>query len=446
MHSISALLEENGLVGPEAIYDRIFRRWDVPTVEKFLDRLYQEASLSDARVREGSAENAALESFTFVASSSVMGQGGCSEAGCRSGRAELLARYAALYTDKVVVPVELVDPHRSERPKTPAAEFELRNWTLGTVLCLHAMRPVIDAGLVAIVPPELHFCRDCAAHALRKIRRVSRAANNLALANMQRFSVTYNAKLPVPVFTVHGPSEFCEHGRFAVAFFETPAWLPKSCASKGEVLLSSATLKRSKLVHGLFERIGLQVAIQQFLNGRYKAKTITTHPGELTLLSTLDPSTGRFNRAATSLARLTHSIPLMGAIPLARAVRIRREENAAFLVYRKALTDTVSRLIDGQRVLTESQAAEVVAEVLEPELAKLRQIEEGEKRRARRKAGMRMAFAATLLTLGLFKGLQPLEYAALGAAAGLADTVGDIARGSGSAESKDLYFLLRLTQ
>lgn len=446
MHPISALLEENGLISTPAILDTVMNRWNVRVLEGFLERLYQEALLSDSRVREELSENATRDFFTFVASSSVMGRGGCSEPNCRSGRAGLLARYAALYADKVVVPMELIDPHRTERPKTSIAEFELRSWTLGTVLCIHAMRPVVDAGLVTIVPPELHFCKECAAHALRKIRRVSRAANNLALANMDRFSITYRGDGPAPLFMIHGPSELCEHGRTGVAFLQPPKWLPKSYGSRANVPLSSAMMKRSGLVRRLFEQIGLQVAVQQFLNDRYKAKTITTHPGELTLLSSLNPSSGRFNRATTSLARLTHSIPMMGGIPLAKAVRIRREEGAAFLVYRKALMDTVNPLIGGKRVLTESEAAEMVTQVLEPELARLRQIEEGERRGAWRKTGLRLGVAATLLTLGLFKGLQPMEYAALGAAAGVADTIGGIVRGSGSAENERLYFLLRLVQ
>ena len=59
-----------------------------------------------------------------------------------------------------------------------------------------------------------------------------------------------------------------------------------------------------------------------------------------------------------------------------------------------------------------------------------------------------MAFAGTILTLGLFKGLLPSEYAALGSAAVLKelfDSLAELKAHPAAITNHNFYFLFRLT-
>lgn len=368
---------------------------------------------------------------------------------CRATRAQTLARYAALYADKVIAPVPLINPHVHGRPSNSNEEFDLRLDMAGNVLSIHEMRPTIEAGLVEIITRELHFCPDCIAKALGGHRRISAAAQRLANKTRSQFSMSYRPASSAAIFTVHGPADYCDHGEFARLYYRIPSWLPRAYRTKTGIPVPPSVLKKSRVIDDHFQAIGSQVALQEFLTFRYGAKTLTTNPGELSFLAQLDPAGGFQRNKAASLARIAHFVPLMGDIPVAKAVRIRTQESDAFLVYRRALDRVIREQLERTGIISEKEAAELIADVLEPEIAKLRQLAANERKKATTKAGTRLAFAGALLTLGLFRGLLPSEYAAMGSAAalaGLVDSLAELRANPGAVRNNNFYFLLRLTQ
>jgi hypothetical protein len=386
MHPATSLLESKGLTSIDRIDDVIFRRWSLTEIERLNEELYGVVDSLEEEIRNSIAEEDPLGEFNFVASLSLSGAAGCIEPHCRARRAETLGRYAALYADRVIAPMPLVNPVQYKRPKTPEDEVSLRLLTVGTILSIHAMRPALDAGMVELIIPVLHFCPNCNADALGRMDRISAAALRLANANRRQFSAVYEGPSPFPRVTVHGPSEYCEHEEFGRLYYHVPAWLPKSYVKRNQVRLSAALLRKSKIVDELFRKISSQVTLQEFLGFRYNAKTVTTNPGELALLSQLDPAQGIHKKATASLAWIAHVIPMMEGVSLASAVRVRREEGDAFLVYRKALTQALGEVMKVGTALSEKQAQEIVSHILRPEVAKLRVVEASERRRAKTRA------------------------------------------------------------
>lgn len=430
------------------IEDKIFRRWSIRDSELFAEALNEAIISSENKLDNSSPKHDPLTSFTFVASLSLAGTAGCIAPACRAGRAQVLSRYAALYADKVIAPMQLLDPHRSGR-RNPTEEFDFRRTIAGTVLSIHEMRPAIEAGMIDIVTPQLHFCQDCGDAALRKMHRIEKAADRLAKANLNRFSLTYEGPAPRPFFTIRGPVEYCEHGGFGRMFNRFPTWLSKSHRAQVGIPLPDSVVRKSRIVDHLFRMIGAEVSLQEFLGFRYDAKTLTTNPGELSLLSELDPAKGTYRNFTTSLSRITHSIPLMGDITLSKAIRIRKQEGDAFLVYRTALTEVMKEVMKADEVLDESKASQIVGDILRPQVDRLRQLARSERKRATTKAGYRLAFAGAILSLGLFRGLLPAEYSALGSAtalAGLVDSLAELRADPTTVRNQNFYYLLRLTQ
>jgi hypothetical protein len=105
--------------------------------------------------------------------------------------------------------------------------------------------------------------------------------------------------------------------------------------------------------------------------------------------------------------------------------------------------------LEGDDILTEERAAEIVSEVLEPEIAKLRELGNDMRTKSVGKAGLRLAFASAILILGFYRGLLPAEFSALGSAAalhGLVESLGELRTNSKATRNQNFHFLLRLTQ
>lgn len=299
MHPILSLIEEKGLTCRELIESKLLHQWPIHEIENFSTELYQRVLSGEAALRENcSANHDPFRAFNFVASTGLSGISGCFELNCRVKRAQTLARYAALYAGRVIAPMEFVDPHKYQRPRDSMLESELRYHMTGTVLCIHEMGPAIEAGLIGIVMPELHFCPACTAPALHRIRRINSAAQKLASANRRHFSVSCEQGPSPTVLRIHGPTEYCEHENFFQIFSRPPAWLPKTDINI-RTPLPSSVLRKSKVVDRLFHNIAEQVTLQEFLGFRYQAKTLTSNPGELELLSQLNPARGMHDRVTS---------------------------------------------------------------------------------------------------------------------------------------------------
>lgn len=447
MHPVISLLEEYKLVTPEQVEASILDGWPIKQVEAFGERLYQSVRGIQDALNSSTDPGDPLAAFNFAASLSMSGEAACCEHGCRRIRAQLLARYAALYADLVVAPLPIVDPRHYHRSNNLANEDDFRSSLAGTVLCIQEMRPAIEAGLVAVVTPDIYLCPHCAPREIRNNRRIGKAARELANWNKSRFTVAYEG--PLPIFHVKGPDEFLEHGEIWRLFKAFPHWFPQSYRHKSQVVLPRSMVDRSKIIDTQFEMLRGVVTLQEFFAFRYQAKALTTNPGELALLSKLNPANGIYSRATSSLSRISHVIPMMHDVPLATVIRVRREEGDAFVVYRKALTTMLREVVDSPGILTEKRASEIVSDVLEPEVARLRNLEHSLRTAAVKKACYRLAFAGAIVTMGLYRGLLPSEYAAIGSAAalgGLVDSLADMRTKSSALRNDNFYFLLRLAR
>ena len=144
-------LEKWGLISTESV-ERLAFELPFRDIVKVREEL--EISLVEDTQRNAN-HNDAFNPFSFIASASLRGDSGCSSWHCRTRKAAMLARYAACFCDKVIVPLTLGS--RSGH----ASQSEERYAFARALLAVVEMRPVINAGIVIPVASAFHYCPIC---------------------------------------------------------------------------------------------------------------------------------------------------------------------------------------------------------------------------------------------------------------------------------------------
>src|SRR5271156_2518563 len=103
MNPVMQVLENRGLVSSDSV-ERLLNDWAFNKVKEVQEELDAALNQSGGLAQPGSVME---DPFNFVASASMRGDFGCVAWDCRLRKVNLMARYAALYTDKVVVPLPL---------------------------------------------------------------------------------------------------------------------------------------------------------------------------------------------------------------------------------------------------------------------------------------------------------------------------------------------------
>src|SRR4030042_5350267 len=98
MKKVFDLLRKNGLSNRQKIEYAIMYKWGLNDILDFNEKLLNE-------IEEQPQGNYEITNFNFVANSSLSAQtsGPCMELNCRLRRVDRLARFAALYSDRIYI-------------------------------------------------------------------------------------------------------------------------------------------------------------------------------------------------------------------------------------------------------------------------------------------------------------------------------------------------------
>jgi hypothetical protein len=220
MNPIFELLEENDLIADGDAF-KVF------TDQDQLSRLYRDLYKTVFEQQyDRQKDEMAFDPFRYVASSSLRGDIGCWEPDCRAAKIDFLNRFAALYANKVAVPLVLSSPDRAlEHPTAAAAALS------HSLLTLLRSRPLIEAG---IIQPTVMSTSHCS-HEVEEVRKMSQAAHEYAFALAKEFSKDFETIYQLPerspsgksTVYLSGPVEFMEHDMVAL-FEESKNWKLKS--------------------------------------------------------------------------------------------------------------------------------------------------------------------------------------------------------------------------
>lgn len=388
-----------------------------------------------------------LDPFRFLASSSVTGRSGCNATDCRLAKAEVFARYAALYCDEVFVPINISRGHGAKH-----ARESLRI----AAIILSTSLPLIEAGIVRPVIPSL--CRQCFDNApdLVAIRSM---ADSLAEQHARDFRIyivgKHKGKAAV---RLEGPSDIIEHGRTFVLFDRVPDWYPEELP-EGEDLERGLALDHLQFPssQSVFKRIYRTIAmdvIAQILFDKHSnggLGYLTGMPGEIEFLSSVKQERETALRTAAVAERLTHEVPVFSDAPIESIVELRRQQRDAFVLYRSALKEIIRNHLAAGGGISEDDAKQIYGDILAPRLAKLAIEAEATRRLLRRRALVKAAASTAILTVGLIGGVFPAQISELLKAVGgfsiardIVESVVGVTETAVDVRRSDLYFLLRL--
>jgi hypothetical protein len=180
MNSSLELLEKHGLIADE----HSFRVLEFDRKRAF--KLHRDVwELVFSQQQESVDDDSPPDPFSFMASASMRGLSTCSSPLCRLQKLDLLARYMAVYANRVIFPLPLSHPSKLDTLR------ECRDELAQTTLILLRLRRLIDSGMVVPVVMRSTHC----SHMIRWVREMTRLVHEIAddatLQVQKHFRVVY---------------------------------------------------------------------------------------------------------------------------------------------------------------------------------------------------------------------------------------------------------------
>jgi hypothetical protein len=357
----------------------------------------------------------------------------CSEIGCRLGAVNSLARFAALYSDRVYVfnplPVYLRHPPRTR--DVTAFQGAIQD----DILVLQELRPLVASGHVAIVSPPSNYCSHCLAKHVFGVgadKRFADTRRQLRKRFLSGVEATLECEHGVFCVTLEEAPELLEHSR-SMLYTRLPRWLRShkrviaAARRNGRATLTLAQRRASgihlELEAEVFNDLLFEMSLSQALGTSFLADS-DVQVSALTMLSG-DKDVASTNRAI--LAHLTAMVPFAGDVPIADLLTLRNREEEAFSRFRASLAKTVSAVVDEESRLSSEQAKKIYHDVLRPGLADL-DLRVSKAKRDLIAAPLREAAAWTgALGFGMYFGLLPATLFEAATALGLVKTAAEVA-------------------
>jgi hypothetical protein len=448
MHEAIEVLENNGLVSERQLVD--ISGFDKRKVVKVYEQLH--SVVRDTQERNPGLDLDEIDPFTFMASASMRAESTCWDWDCRIQKLDFLGRYAALYANKITVPLSLREPS------------EVRDIDWAKSLLLHSgltllrLRPLIDQGYVV---PAVMITRHCACTRDwigKMIQLTHDGADDAAHDLVKSFHTVYQLpdKSPTGRSTIYveGPEDFLEHGSLVQLFDEGPTWRARNWRYNRLGKHDLGGPRKLAVVQRIFHQIASDTTFYLAFARRNNARYLTDRRGEAFLLEMLTDDDDVAASSEAMSAYMRHSVPLLGDLPLATLLRIRKEERDSFIRYRSALQRLFTEAAKQKRRIGKLEAKEIYKQQIEPQILKMRSELHQEQRRQRKRLIGGLAALAASVGLGAFGGIVPLlaKAAVVGASAMVGGRLLSKAaeakceHGATLKETNDFYFLLKLTQ
>lgn len=387
------------------------------------------------------------DTFSFHAGASIRGASGCSELGCRFQKLDFLARYSALYASELTFPLAMPNPEARYDIETirDSLEFDL--------VCLLFLRPLITERLIVPVVMRSQHCIHEQVWIKELVSLVHDFSQDMAKSRESDFTLRYQLpqKSPSgrPSFYLDGPDQYIPHGGLVRLLDRKPRWLSKSTRFDKHGFAEVRGPYKKVMLSQLFTNIADNVAFYFAYGLKRRARFLSDMPGETDFLDWMTTDDEEIAAKSDLLRELQHIVPVIGELPIAAIVRIRKQEKDAFEAYRDAVTKMSSNIL--AKNVSKNEARQMLRDAIEPELRRMnRDLRTYRKIRRSQSIGAAMFMAAGVI-LGAYGGLPPIVSIPLAAGAGvvggrLASKAAEEACSHGPEfkQKNDLYFLLRL--
>jgi hypothetical protein len=396
------------------------------------------AFVTEARELVVTEAEVTLSPYAFLANSQLSGAPfPCGAPSCRVGRAESTARFASLYADHVAIQ----DPfYFSARATTANAHWE--RWMVeGSVRVLTNLRPLIERGIVSVVSPAHHFCKQHVPGIVRS-GLLNQAGEALAFRFNKELTFTLRRDGASVSVVVNGPRSLVEHPMVYTPSGEMQERLDKSARSRNP-RVDAAT--RKSLVGGMVGRIVDDILQQDVFSRGHDLRYLTDREVDFDALRAVtSPELNTLSRAVSE--GLTHTLPTLDQLSVSQLLSLRDNDGEAFSVYRDAVAKVLRELgpADSRRV------QQAFNDVIAPELNRIDAVVRNAQRRLRRSAMSDLLLGAGVVSVGLFSGFLTPDIGKLLAGFGGAkfgikalQRLNELGREPDSIRDSSFYFLWR---
>ena len=354
----------------------------------------------------------------------------CEALECRLNRAEQLAQFAALYSDRVYIRNFLSDYVEHLDDEHLPDESALRKKFADDLEILTYLRPLIDSGkIVPITPPN--YCLHCLAKhslGLRDGRQLAKAFRSLFRRMESEVDVSVSCvtgRRRLYKILARGPEDLLDHGYSGLLSEKPPPNLdtmPRiyERVQKGETVHLSKWASRrigfpEYLASYHYRSIIFELSIAQCLRTGF----LTDMPLHVQFLKELSSLSHNVERDMLVERHLTCFVPFLKELSPADILKVREKEENAFILFKTALAEAIDEYRKNYGRFDEADARSLYADVLRPSLAEL----ESKVAKARRlliKGTVSKVLAWTgAISFGVFTGFLPQGLAAAAAALGL---------------------------
>jgi len=317
--------------------------------------------------------------------------------------ADRLGRFAALYGDQVTI----------QNPLMMRGLADSLSWNriimLGSLGVLWHLKPLIDAGLVAVRNPALVFCEK---HLPALVTSGTLEQIGEELERQYSAQLTFTPAEPRGAYSLSGPESLLEH-EIAYSFpVKGDGWQAPRRPRAGAAALSKKI--RRALVRDLVRPILLDIVHQHVLGADHDVRYLTDRDIDFVALrQASEPGLRDFSRALSE--GLSHSIPTLQQLSLKDLVSLRLNEGEVFAVYRDAL----ARVLRDATPADSGRVREAFQDVVRPELNKIDALVANEQKRLGGSAAINLTVGLAAVAVGLFAGLLTGEAGKLLAEAGM---------------------------
>ncbi|GEM_PF-6020783 len=463
MNEVFDLLAKRGLTTGSGIESVIMRKWTIQQILDFNQGLVD-------KMKRHPVGNPDIASFSFVPNSNISAQtsGYCDVWDCRLERVDRLARFGAMYCDRVYV--ENYFDKYSGLDERVVRKFEnsMRYHYTGDLKLLLGLRPVLESGIVSLITPlNKHLCASCMG---KEYPPLSRLVSPQLLLDLERRYLGHVSAELAPIhhghggvrydIDVHTPDDIVPHGFVRLQKDgRMPAWLQAKVPPHGTFLDHGVPLTKSEIRKlGVLKRL-LKTAIDdcvfQHLSSRISdlnAKYLTDRSLDSVFLDEISMSDRISGYNALLRNKLLYELPILRNVSLNTILEIRRNEQDTFFVYRSAIDTVVKDYISQGRPLSDRDAQQIYDDIIFPKLCKLNVKVDSIRSSLQKKLVQRVLIVGTVATLGIVSGVLPSTLQAVIAGVGGIQVVKDLVETAATSletpadiRNDNMYFLWRLT-
>lgn len=306
------------------------------------------------------------------------GRDECVAYGCRHKKLLELARYAALYSDKVFIHNFISDysPTFGHPPKKDS--IDLRKKIYDDLNLFLSIKPLIEHGIIIPFIPQGHFCLGCLTeqtfglNARKKLKIILKRLSDEIFDNTEvEFYIDDHRNF----LKYRTEKEYFENKDQYVHLNSVPNAIKNSAyilkkAKRGKVVNLSQNLKHKIAFHkelskDLVYKLVRQISISEMLGTAY----LTHRSFDARLLNYITDSNDQLNNNLLSAKHFQTIVPFVNDVSIKNLLKLRARENESFIEFRNAINQAILSCTTSE--LNEREAKKIYSDIIAPKLAAL---------------------------------------------------------------------------